>query len=90
MAGSAVKWLRDTMSLINSAPEINDLAAKVPDAGGIYFVTAFSGLLAPYWDSGAAGLLIGMSISIPQCYPELMAWQVSHNTPTLRISPGLP
>jgi len=47
------------MNLIESAPEINELANKVPDAGGLYFVTAFSGLLAPYWDSGAGGLLIG-------------------------------
>ncbi|KAG5647840.1 hypothetical protein DXG03_007764 [Asterophora parasitica] len=61
VAGSAVKWLRDTMGLIESAPHVNDLAGQVPDAGGLYFVTAFSGLLAPYWDSGAAGLLIGIS-----------------------------
>lgn len=49
------------MSLISSASEVNDLAAKEPTTGGIYFVTAFSGLLAPYWDPGAAGLLIGVS-----------------------------
>ncbi|KAG6813866.1 hypothetical protein H0H92_006273 [Tricholoma furcatifolium] len=63
VAGSAVKWLRDTMGLIDSAAQVNDLAAKVPDAGGLYFVTAFSGLLAPYWDPGAAGLIIGISQS---------------------------
>jgi glycerol kinase len=61
VAGSAVKWLRDTMSLIESAAEVNDLASREPDTGGVYFVTAFSGLLAPYWDPGAAGLLIGIS-----------------------------
>ena len=49
------------MGLIESAAQVNDLAAKEPDTGGVYFVTAFSGLLAPYWDSGAAGLLIGVS-----------------------------
>lgn len=49
------------MGLIDSAAQVNDLAAKEPDTGGVYFVTAFSGLLAPYWDSGAAGLLIGVS-----------------------------
>ncbi|KAG6821471.1 hypothetical protein H0H93_010195 [Arthromyces matolae] len=59
VAGSAVKWLRDTMGLIDSAAQVNELASKVPDSGGLYFVTAFSGLLAPYWDPGAAGLLIG-------------------------------
>ncbi|GBE86240.1 Glycerol kinase [Sparassis crispa] len=61
VAGSAIKWLRDTMNILSSAAEVNSLAAKVPDTGGVYFVTAFSGLLAPYWDPGAAGLLIGLS-----------------------------
>ncbi|KAI9573958.1 hypothetical protein HD554DRAFT_575393 [Boletus coccyginus] len=61
VAGSAIKWLRDSMGFIKSADEINDLARSTPDSGGIYFVTAFSGLLAPYWDPGAAGLIIGLS-----------------------------
>ncbi|KAF8310266.1 glycerol kinase [Clavulina sp. PMI_390] len=61
VAGSAVKWLRDQMGMIQSAPEVNVLAESVPDAGGVYFVTAFSGLLAPYWDTGAGGMLIGIS-----------------------------
>lgn len=61
VAGSAIKWLRDSMGFIKSASEINTLAASVPDTGGVCFVTAFSGLLAPYWDPGAAGLLIGLS-----------------------------
>ncbi|KAH7885872.1 hypothetical protein F5I97DRAFT_1809204 [Phlebopus sp. FC_14] len=61
VAGSAIKWLRDSLGFIKSANEINTLAASVADTGGVYFVTAFSGLLAPYWDSGAAGLLIGLS-----------------------------
>jgi glycerol kinase len=47
------------MKIISSAAEVNDLAAQEPTSGGLYFVTAFSGLLAPYWDPGAAGLLIG-------------------------------
>ncbi|KAJ7289235.1 glycerol kinase [Mycena rebaudengoi] len=61
VAGSAIKWLRDSMNIISSAADVNDLAAKEPTAGGLYFVTAFSGLLAPYWDPGAAGTLIGIS-----------------------------
>ncbi|KAH9951162.1 glycerol kinase [Amylocystis lapponica] len=61
VAGSAIKWLRDSMYLVSTANEVNVLAATVPDSGGVYFVTAFSGLLAPYWDPGAAGLLIGLS-----------------------------
>ncbi|EGN96724.1 hypothetical protein SERLA73DRAFT_93282 [Serpula lacrymans var. lacrymans S7.3] len=61
VAGSAIKWLRDSMGFIATANEVNTLAASVTSTGGVYFVTAFSGLLAPYWDSGAAGLLIGLS-----------------------------
>ena len=52
--------LRDSMDMVSSANAVNTLAESVPDTGGVYFVTAFSGLLAPYWDPGAAGLLIGM------------------------------
>jgi glycerol kinase len=49
------------MGLIQSSAEINTLAGKVPSPSGVYFVTAFSGLLAPYWDSAATGLLIGLT-----------------------------
>jgi glycerol kinase len=47
--------------LIKSADEINQLASSVPSTGGVYFVTAFSGLLAPYWDPAATGVIIGIS-----------------------------
>lgn len=62
------------MGFIKSASEINDLARSTPDSGGIYFVTAFSGLLAPYWDPGAAGLIIGirtLSLSTRSIFEEL-------------------
>lgn len=49
------------MKMIKSANEINTLARSVPSTSGVYFVTGFSGLLAPYWDPGATGLLIGMT-----------------------------
>ena len=48
------------MKLIENAADVNGLAAQEPDTSGVYFVTAFSGLLAPYWDPGAGGLLIGL------------------------------
>lgn len=53
--------LRDQMNLIHKSSDIDDLVSTVKDTGGVYFVTAFSGLLAPYWDSEAGGLLIGIS-----------------------------
>ncbi|EIW79082.1 glycerol kinase [Coniophora puteana RWD-64-598 SS2] len=61
VAGSAIQWLRDSMGFIKDATEVNKLAESVPNTGGVYFVTAFSGLLAPYWDPGATGILIGIS-----------------------------
>jgi glycerol kinase len=48
------------MKMIQTAEDVNTLAKQVPSTGGVYFVTAFSGLLAPYWDPGAAGMLIGV------------------------------
>ncbi|PSS30992.1 hypothetical protein PHLCEN_2v2480 [Hermanssonia centrifuga] len=61
VAGSAIKWLRDSMYMVATAADVNTLAAKVPNTGGVYFVTALGGLLAPYWDPSASGLLIGLS-----------------------------
>ncbi|KAI0690300.1 glycerol kinase [Cytidiella melzeri] len=61
VAGSAIKWLRDSMNMVKSAAEINTLAAKATNTGGLYFVTAFGGLFAPYWDPSATGMIIGMS-----------------------------
>lgn len=59
--GSSVKWLRDQINLINDTDEVGQLAASVKDTGGVYFVTAFSGLFAPYWDDSASGLIIGLT-----------------------------
>jgi len=61
IAGSLIQWIRDNFSLINESHEINDLAEKVVDNGGVYFVPAFSGLFAPHWNSGARGTIIGLT-----------------------------
>jgi glycerol kinase len=61
ITGALVQWLRDNLKLINSAPEVEDLAKTVEDNGGIYFVPAFSGLYAPYWRSDARGAILGMT-----------------------------
>ncbi|KAK3830695.1 MAG: hypothetical protein J3R72DRAFT_252699 [Linnemannia gamsii] len=61
VAGSAVKWLRDNMGIIREAEEINDLAAGVDSNGGVVFVTAFSGLFAPYWRPDVRGCILGIS-----------------------------
>lgn len=60
-AGSVIKWLRDELGLIQSAPECDELAAAVEDSNGLYFVPAFTGLGAPYWDMYARGVMIGLT-----------------------------
>jgi glycerol kinase len=61
VTGSAVQWLRDQLKIISSAAEIEVLARSVDDAGGVYFVPAFSGLFAPYWRADARGAIVGLS-----------------------------
>ncbi|HWE96910.1 MAG TPA: glycerol kinase GlpK [Tepidisphaeraceae bacterium] len=61
VAGSLVQWLRDALGLIRTSPEVEALAASVPDNGGVYFVPAFSGLFAPHWRSDARGLIAGLT-----------------------------
>jgi len=61
VAGAAIQWLRDGLGLIQHAAESQDLAAEVPDTGGVYFVPAFVGLGAPYWDAYARGTIVGMT-----------------------------
>jgi glycerol kinase len=61
VTGSAVQWLRDQLGIISRAEEIEALARRVEDNGGVYFVPAFSGLFAPYWRSDARGAIVGLS-----------------------------
>jgi glycerol kinase len=61
VTGSAVQWLRDQLGVISTAADVEALAARVDDAGGAYFVPAFSGLFAPYWRSDARGVIVGLS-----------------------------
>lgn len=60
-AGSAIQWLRDELKMIETPQEADRLAESVPDAGGVCFVPAFTGLGAPYWDMYARGSLLGLT-----------------------------
>ncbi len=60
-AGSVIKWLRDDLHLIDSARRCDELAESVPNANGVYFVPAFTGLGAPYWDMYARGTIVGLT-----------------------------
>lgn len=61
IAGAAVQWLRDGLGIIQSAAEVEALAASVPDSGGVVFVPALAGLGAPHWRPDARGLLSGIT-----------------------------
>ncbi len=61
IAGAAIKWIRDQLQLINSARETEKIALSIEDNDGVYFVPAFSGLGAPYWDMNARGAIVGLT-----------------------------
>ena len=60
-AGAAVQWLRDGLGIIRGSDEVEPLAASVPDTSGVFFVPAFAGLGAPYWDAYARGTMVGLT-----------------------------
>ena len=61
ITGAAIQWLRDGLGLIKSAAESESLARSVPNNDGVYFVPAFVGLGAPYWDMYARGTILGLT-----------------------------
>jgi glycerol kinase len=80
VTGALIQWLRDRLKIIDSAPEVEELARTVDDNGGVFFVPAFSGLFAPYWRDDARGLIIGLTAyanrgHIARAALEATAWQ---------------
>jgi len=61
IAGAVVQWLRDGLGIIKKSVDVERLAAKVDDSGGVYFVPAFAGLGAPHWNQHARGLIVGLT-----------------------------
>ncbi|SHJ67907.1 glycerol kinase [Desulfatibacillum alkenivorans DSM 16219] len=61
IAGAAVQWLRDSLGFIESAPQVEALAASVPDSEGVIVVPAFVGLGAPHWRPEARGIMTGLT-----------------------------
>ena len=61
--GATIKWLTDKLELINSPSEVERFALSVPDTGGVYFVPAFAGLGAPWWNSEAKAAIVGMTLA---------------------------
>jgi glycerol kinase len=105
VAGAVVKWLRDTLQLISSAPETEALAARTADNHGVYLVPAFVGLGAPYWRPDARGLLCGLTFEtspaqLARAALESVAYQTldlltamghggTYPTHTLRVDGGM-
>ncbi|BAY21529.1 glycerol kinase [Calothrix sp. NIES-2100] len=82
IAGAVVQWLRDGLGIIKHSADIEQLANSVPDNGGVYFVPAFVGLGAPYWDSYARGTIAGLtrgstSAHIARAALESIAYQTA-------------
>jgi glycerol kinase len=61
IGGAVVQWLRDGLALIQGSQDVESLAAGVPNTAGVYFVPAFVGLGAPYWDPNARGTIVGIT-----------------------------
>ncbi len=94
IAGAVVQWLRDGLRVIEKSVDVEGLAAQVPDSGGVYFVPAFVGLGAPYWDPYAGGLIIGLERGtrlehIARAAVESMAYQSRDLLDAMRKDSGL-
>ena len=94
VAGAAIQWLRDELGLVGTAAESEAAATAVPDTAGVYFVPAFVGLGAPYWDAEARGVLAGLTRGtkrqhIVRAAVEAMAYSTRDVLETMRKDSGL-
>ncbi|MDD5397672.1 MAG: glycerol kinase GlpK [Dehalococcoidia bacterium] len=94
ITGAAIQWLRDGLKIIANADESEALARSVEDNGGVYFVPAFVGLGAPYWDMYARGTMIGITRGttrghLARATLEAIAFQVRDVIDTMRSETGI-
>jgi glycerol kinase len=92
--GALIQWLRDGLGIIKSAPDVNALAATVPDSGGVVLVPALTGLGAPHWDPHARGLVAGITrgttaAHIARAAIDGIAWQVAELVDAMASDAGL-
>jgi glycerol kinase len=95
VTGAAVQWLRDGLSIIDSAAEVGPLAASVADSGGVYLVPAFTGLGCPWWDPYARGTILGITrgttrAHIARATVEAMAYQTRDAIDAMVAVAGVP
>ena len=93
-AGSVIKWLRDELHMIDTAKRCDELAESVPDANGIYFVPAITGLGAPYWDMYARGTLVGLTRGVNRAHIarsvlEAITYQVTDLLEAMKADSGI-
>jgi glycerol kinase len=94
IAGAAVQWLRDNLGLIRKSADIEALAQGVPDNAGVYFVPAFTGLLAPHWRPDARGTIVGLTRftergHLARATLEATAYQTEELLQAMRSDSGL-
>ena len=95
IAGAVVQWLRDELGIIKTSGEIETLAAKVKDTGGVYMVPAFAGLGAPHWDQHARGTITGItrgtnSAHFARAALESIAYQTMDVLKSMEADAGTP
>jgi glycerol kinase len=93
--GAVVQWLRDGLGIIKNAAETEALALSVPSSAGLFLVPAFTGLGAPYWDSYARGLMIGITrgtnrAHIARAALEAIAYQSAELLESMQADSGKP
>jgi glycerol kinase len=92
--GAAVQWLRDGLGIIERSSDVEALARSVDDAGGCYFVPAFTGLGAPYWDPYARGAIVGITrgttrAHIARAALDAMAYQTADVIAAMELDAGI-
>lgn len=95
IAGAVVQWLRDGLGIIRSSSEVEQLAKKVEDNGGVYVVPAFAGLGAPYWKQDARGTILGLTrgssdAHIARAALESIAYQTMDVLKAMEADSGIP
>jgi len=94
-AGSAIQWLQDAICMVKDGKEADQLAMSVPDTNGAYFVPAFTGLGAPWWDMYASGTMIGLTRGTTKAHfvravLESIAYQSKDVMDAMRLDFGNP
>jgi glycerol kinase len=94
VAGAAIQWLRDELKIVDSSPDSEYFATRVPDTNGCYVVPAFTGLGAPYWDPYARGAITGLTRGVNKYHIiratlESLAFQTSDVLRAMELDSGI-